>query len=428
MKSFLKKIVIAVLTWEAKKVLAKYKPKVVAITGSVGKTSTKDGVFTVLSASAYARKSEKSFNSELGVPLTILGLPTAWSSLFGWVENIIEGLHLLVKKETYPEWLVLEVGADRPGDISSLAWLSPHVVIFTRFPDVPVHVEFFPTPADVIAEKRELKKALRPNGTLIVNHDDMAMREEAITEGQRVISYGFTPGAVVFADDYRVLYNEKSPIGVSCTVHFQNSAFPLTLEGALGRHHLYPLLAGIAVAVSEGTIFERAVEATKAHIPPPGRMRILPGILHSTVIDDCYNASPVAVEAGLSTFSALTCTGKKIVVLGDMMELGEYSIEEHRKVGEQVSTIANVLVTVGVRMLAVAEVAQAQSGMCSSIHALKDATEASELLPTLVAEGDLIYVKGSQSMRLEKVVEVLLGDPSSAPNVLVRQEKEWKEQ
>lgn len=427
MKSLLKKIIVAILTWEAKKVLQKYQPKIVAVTGSVGKTGTKDAVYTLLSSVAFARKSEKSFNSELGVPLTILGLPTAWSSMRGWIENIIEGLHLLLKTQPYPEWLVVEVGADRPGDIKSLAWLAPHIVIFTRFPDVPVHVEYFASPAEVIAEKRELKNALRPTGMLIVNHDDPAMQHETLTEGQHCMSYGFDEGATVFADRYAITYQEGRPVGVSCMVHFQHDSVPLTLVGTVGQSHLYALLAALSVAVTEGVTFTKAVTALEAHLPPAGRMRILNGIQHTTLLDDTYNSSPIAVDAGLVALSAMQVPGKKIVVLGDMMELGEFSVEEHRKVGEQVALVAHLFVTVGVRMMAAAESARVLGGICTRIESFKDASEAAQFLLTVIGEGDLVYVKGSQSTRMERVVEALLNDPASAPNVLVRQDREWKE-
>ncbi len=426
MKSILRSIVVAILTWEAKLVLKKYQPKIVAVTGSVGKTSTKDAIYTLLASRSFVRKSEKSFNSELGVPLTIMGLPTAWSSMVGWLENIAEGLHLLLTHTEYPQWLVLEVGADRPGDIKRLAWLKPQIVVFTRFPDIPVHVEYFESPEQVVAEKRSLKDALRPGGMLIVNHDDPKMREETVSEGQRLLSYGFEDGAAVQGTEYAIEYEEGRPVGASCTVHFQNTTERLVLRGALGRHYLYPLLAAVAVGLSEGMAFDKAVGSLAAHMPPPGRMRLLEGQNHSTIIDDTYNASPVAVDAGLDTVMAVATRGRKIVVLGDMLELGEFSVDEHRKIGTKVASIANVLITVGVRMLAAAEAAQLVKGGLARIDALKESTEAGALLREIVQEGDVVFVKGSQSTRMERAIEPILLDPASAVNVLVRQDEEWK--
>src|SRR3989344_1903834 len=144
MKSFFKKIITAILQAEARLILRKYKPKIAAITGTVGKTSAKDAIYTVLSGSHYVRKSQKSFNSELGVPLTIIGAASGWNNPLLWLYNIIAGLGVILLKNHYPKWLVLEVGVDQPGDMQKItSWLKPDIAVITRFSKVPVHVEFF---------------------------------------------------------------------------------------------------------------------------------------------------------------------------------------------------------------------------------------------------------------------------------------------
>ena len=125
MKTHLKNIISAILQFEARLILNKYNPKIIAVTGSVGKTSTKDAIFSVMSTSFYVRKSEKSFNSDIGIPLTILGCQNAWTDPIMWICNIWAGAMLIIFKHSYPEWLILEVGADRPGDIRKISkWLS----------------------------------------------------------------------------------------------------------------------------------------------------------------------------------------------------------------------------------------------------------------------------------------------------------------
>jgi len=144
MKSVFKKIISKILQFESNLVIKKYKPKIIAVTGSVGKTSSKDAIFSVMATSFYVRKSEKSFNSDIGIPLTILGCENAWSNPLKWFLNIWKGVCLICLKNNYPEWLVIEVGADRPNDIKNISkWLKPDVVVVTRFAKVPVHVEFF---------------------------------------------------------------------------------------------------------------------------------------------------------------------------------------------------------------------------------------------------------------------------------------------
>src|SRR3989344_4968803 len=162
MKQFLKKIIIVLIQWEAILVLKKYKPQIIAVTGSVGKTSTKDAIFTVLSSKFFVRKSEKSFNSDVGVPLTILGCKNAWNNPFLWAKNLLEGFALLILKNHYPKWLVLEVGADRPGDIRKLArWLNPGGGGKTAPPRGPGPRQFFYSPGGGARKKKKPRKTLK---------------------------------------------------------------------------------------------------------------------------------------------------------------------------------------------------------------------------------------------------------------------------
>ena len=143
MRSIFKSLIVNILTFEAKLLLRRAKPKIIAVTGNVGKTSTKDAIYEVLRNHVHARKSEKSFNSELGVPLSVLGLDNAWSNPLLWIKNLVDGLILALFPANYPKFLVLEMGVDRPGDMKALTdWITPDVVVITRLPEVPVHVEY----------------------------------------------------------------------------------------------------------------------------------------------------------------------------------------------------------------------------------------------------------------------------------------------
>ena len=173
MKTLLKKITVSILTWEAKKTLERYKPKIIAVTGSVGKTGTKDAIYAVVSNSFDTRRSEKSMNSDIGLPLAILGLENAWSSAPGWLWNMWRGVCVAFGNRAFPDWLLLEVGTDHPGDIEKISgWLRPDIVVLTCMSEVPVHVEFFKDAEEVLREKMFLARALKPGGTLVINADD----------------------------------------------------------------------------------------------------------------------------------------------------------------------------------------------------------------------------------------------------------------
>jgi UDP-N-acetylmuramoyl-tripeptide--D-alanyl-D-alanine ligase len=432
MKNTFKSLIVKILTWEAVMVLKKYKPKIVAITGSVGKTSAKDAIYTVLSGSFPTRRSEKSFNSEVGVPLTILGCPNGWSNPFIWLGNIVEGFLLFALPHKYPEWLVLEVGADKPGDIESVsAWLKPDIAVITRFGDVPVHVEFFPSIEDLVREKSFLAQELKPDGVFVYNHDDNRIRNFSETIHNRKVSFGFEPGADVYGSHESVTYGlyENSelefPTGITMKVNYHGSSIPIALYGALGRQHMYPMLAAFAVGASQNINPIKINEALSTHIPPKGRMRLIPGIKDTLLIDDTYNSSPVAVYEAFNSIVQLQTTGMKIAVLGDMLELGQYSIDEHKRVGEAAAKTVDILVTVGVRSRATADAAQDAGMSEKNILQFEKSTEAGQYLKTIIQQGDIIFVKGSQSIRMERIVAELMRHPENKAKLLVRQDKQW---
>jgi UDP-N-acetylmuramoyl-tripeptide--D-alanyl-D-alanine ligase len=438
MKNVFKKIITFILTLQARLVLKKYKPKIIAVTGNIGKTTSKDAIYTVLSSAFFVRKSEKSFNSEIGIPLTILGLPNAWNDFFSWIKNIIDGLKLIILKNHYPKWLVLEVGADRPGDIEKISrWLSPDVVVMTHLPDVPVHIEFFKSTEDVIKEKSYLIKALKVDGTFVVNADDKkALALKDIAGDRKVLTYGFKEGSSIIASGENIIYEDERPKGISFRVDYSGSSVPVKIEGVLGKQHIYPILSALAVGTSQGLNIVSMGQALKTHITPPGRMKLIDGINNSIIIDDSYNSSPEALKGALNVLrdlckpafvaEAATARRRKIAVLGDMMELGNHSVEEHLKIGKLAADAADILITVGVRARYIAQGANSAKMKRKDIFEFNDSQSAGEKLAKILGEGDTALVKGSQSIRMEKVIERVMAHPEKRFKLLARQEEQWQ--
>ncbi|MEK7134143.1 MAG: UDP-N-acetylmuramoyl-tripeptide--D-alanyl-D-alanine ligase [Patescibacteria group bacterium] len=427
MKDILKKIITAIITWEAKMVLKKYRPQVVAVTGNVGKTSTTGALHVALRRAYFVRKSEKSYNSEIGVPLAILGVLSAWTNPLGWARNILEGLRLIFLKNHYPKWLILEVGADRPGDIARVAaWLRPDIVVVTKIGEIPVHVEFFASVDEVVAEKGTLVEALAPEGLLVLDIDSPRAMSLAAKTTARVVTYGFAQEAHFVASHAEIVYDKESgaPEGITFKINHGTRSMPIRIRGTIGQHHAYPVLAAIAVSVSEGTNLVSAAQwIEEEYVPPAGRLRILKGIGESIVLDDTYNASPSAVQAGLAALENVK--GKrKIAVLGDMMELGRHSVEEHRKIGETVAEAADIFFAVGPRMKAAGEIARGKR--LKTIETFSDSREAGDALRKILKAGDVVLVKGSQSTRMERVVEEIMAEPEKRKELLVRQDEEWQ--
>lgn len=428
MKFILKSVVVSVLTFEAKLLLRRAKPKIIAITGSVGKTTTKDAIYAALKDRHVVRKSEKSYNSEIGVPLTVLGLENAWSSPVGWIKNMVDGLMLALMPHEYPEILVLEMGVDRPGDMKRFAkWIKPDVVVLTRLPDVPVHVEYFASPEAVVEEKLELVKALKPDGVFVYNNDDEAIRRALEDIRQRSIGYSrYSPTDFAATQDV-VRYEGAMPIGMSFTLtHLHEEAVTIELDGCIGVQHTYSAAAAAAV----GSLFDielpEIAAALKHAVVAPGRMRIIPGIKNTIILDDSYNASPVAVERALLTLKEVRSKTRKIAVIGDMLELGRYSIDAHKEVGRHAASCADLLITVGVRARGVAEGALANGLGEAKIFQYDEVDRAGRELQNLMQKGDVILVKGSQGIRLEKLIEEVMLEPEDAEKLLVRQSKAWK--
>lgn len=368
-----------------------YSPKIIAVTGSVGKTSTKDAIYTIISSKFRARKSQKSFNSEIGLPLTILGLSNAWANPLKWLWNIYLGFWRIFFSRNYPRILVLEVGADKPGDIKNImSWLKPDIAVVTALADVPVHVENFSSIEAVYEEKGRLLESLSERGVAILNADDkrvMGMREK-MRDGTRVITFGMKNESDISGND---LFLPQIP-------------------------NPYPILAAGAVGKALGMKEDEIKELSKKVETPKGRMNVIKGINGSTIIDDTYNSSPVAAEFALETLRKMDVLGRRIACLGNMAELGEYSESEHKRIGEMAKEVADIVITVGDK-----------ARWISGENNFSNSVEAGRFLKEMIKEGDVILAKGSQNnIRMEKLVEEIMLHPEDKQELLVRQDEEWE--
>ncbi len=427
MKKIFKKIIIYILRIEAKLVLLKYHPQVVAITGSVGKTSTKDAVFAVISGVSYVRKSEKSFNSEIGLPLTILGIPNGWNNPMIWFKNILIGLRLIILRNNYPKWLVLEVGIGHPGDMKrTAAWLKTDAVIMTAIGETPSHIEFFNSRKHLIEEKASLIKTLKKGGLLVLNSDDEAILEMKNKVKCKTITYGFKSGADISGSEDNIFYNENNvPKGIIYRVDEGGKSLPVIIEGVFGKNHIYASLG--ALALSSGLKFNllEAINRLKNYDVSPGRMRLLKGIKNSFIVDDTYNSSPFACESGLRTIGEVKNIGRKIAVLGDMLELGKHTKTAHEAIGKNAKENVEFLFVVGQRALSIKTGALDVGMNPDNIFDFGDSYQAGEFLKNFILKNDLVFIKGSQGMRMERTVEAILEDQENKSNLLVRQDDEW---
>ncbi|MEI6352913.1 MAG: UDP-N-acetylmuramoyl-tripeptide--D-alanyl-D-alanine ligase [Candidatus Nomurabacteria bacterium] len=463
MKDFFKKNVLAIITFQAKFVLKKNNPTIIAVTGNLGKTSTKDFIYCALkdnlvdnNGETLVISSKKSMNSDFGIPLTILELPSGWDNPILWIKIIFQGFVKMFDKMVF-KYLVLEVGADTPGDIKKVCkYIKPDITIVTGFAEVPVHIEFFGGDRNrLVREKKYLVDNLKERGTFIYNLDDKDCQNMAEESKNRNINFkSFSiknPEADIFAEDINTdtHKNENSIIkldGISANLNLKNSEIKtinIKMHNVLGDAIIYSLMPSILISEILNIDLEKAVKDIENSKRTNGRMKILDGIYNSIIIDDTYNASPKAVVHGIDTIKKIEVSKKKIFVLGDMLELGDFTKIEHEKIGEKVVGNCDILITSGIRanIIATSAIKHGMSG--ENVFPMNNSIEAGrELLKILEIEteedykkgktekeigGNLIFIKGSQGSRMERVVKMILAENHDSNVDLVRQDNIWSQ-
>lgn len=387
---------------------------VIGITGSVGKTTAKEVTALILAIKYRTQATKKSFNSEFGLPLTILEETSGGSSPRAWASVLTRAI-VKSKTKLTAEMLVLELGVDQPGDMDHLlSIVQPTIGMCTAVAPVHLAPGQFRSVEEIAHEKAKLIETLPGSGTAILNADDPLVT--SIKTTARTIRFGIHNPADVMARQIT-----ETATGITCDVVYGAESLPLQLP-IVGIHNLYPILAGITVGLAVGIELRTALTALADFRLPPGRGNVLPGVSASSIIDGSYNANPASTRALLETLQRLPAT-RKIAVLGQMNELGDASGDLHRKIGTTAVQVADLVIGVyGDADIIVETVREAGK----EARFFETAREAGEYLRGTLAAGDLVLVKGSQNnVRLEKCVKEILADPTSAEAVLCRQGEEW---
>ena len=423
----MRKIVQIILYVLARLALRRYRPLVVGITGSVGKTSTKEAIASVLKAQYHnrVRKNELNLNTEIGVPLTILGVSGGGKNIFAWLLSLFKGCLKIIWNSSYPEIIVLEMGADKPGDIRYLVKLAkPTVGVVTAVGEIPVHVEFFAGPKNLAREKARLVEGLLSTGFAILNFDDDTVLDMRERTSAHIITFGFDQGADVRATAMEIRNHSSSegelvPDGINFKLEYRGKIVPVRLVNVFGKGAAYAALAAASVGVAMKMNLLEIAEALANFEPPPGRLRLIEGEKQTRILDDTYNSSPIAAIAALETLKALPAQ-RRIAVLGDMLELGKYSEGAHRSIGEKASGAADILITVGDRARFMSNEALARGMSEEKIFSFSTTEEAADKLEEILQKGDLILIKGSRAMRMENIVQEIMAHSEDAVKLLVR--------
>ena len=431
MKKKLLQISPVVMKALAQLTLLRFKPRVIGITGSVGKTSTKSAIYTVLSkcGDKRVRIAGGNLNNEIGLPLAILGdYKKPGGMLFGAGVVIRACIQLISRgaKEKYPEVLILEYGIDKPGDMDVLLEIvRPHIAVVTAVGEIPVHIEHYDGgPADVAREKGKIVEGIKYGGVAVLNADDadvVAMRNR--TE-KKVTTYGFNRKADIHITGFKNESNKEGPLGISFKLGVDKDSVQVKMDNVFGKSQAYSSAAATAVGLAEGIDLQTISDALAFHKGDKGRTRLISGIKGSYILDDTYNSSPESARAALDLLKSLK-TKRRIAVLGDMLELGDYTEGAHAMLGKQVAEIADILITVGLRARFIAESAIKAGFPKENIESFDDADSAKMRVQEVVKTGDLVLVKGSQGMRMERIVLEIMAEPNKAKDLLVRQYGSW---
>jgi UDP-N-acetylmuramoyl-tripeptide--D-alanyl-D-alanine ligase len=422
MKKFLRKIVLYFLKKFAKKRLSKFKGKVIGITGSVGKTSTKEAVYTVLNSKFKVLKNEGSMNTEFGLPLTVLELESGFNSPSKWAVLLLKAFFRSMKP-LYSEVLVVEMGVDKPGDMTELLSIVK-IDVAIMGPIAPVHLAEgqFENLDEIFEEKSKLVKSLEDDGIAILYADDDRVAELAKGRPKKTtFSYGSVPEA-----DYKATSAEETIEGIEFNFNMEGRRIEMSVP-ILGKHHVHSILPAVVCGFVMGMELEEVLSALKRYNLPPGRLNLIDGAKEgSVIIDSSYNSSPKSCIEALKTLADLKpkTGGKKIAILGNMNELGDKEEVFHREVGRHVPESCDVLVTVGKAASYMADSAE-ENGM-KKVFRYKNVSELIGEFANKIGENDIVLVKGSQNnVRLERFVKEVMKFPEKAKELLVRQGKHW---
>jgi len=403
-----RKFIQHTLKYLTKLILWRYKPLIIGVTGSVGKTSTKEAIYTVLKNKFKVERNVFNLNTEIGMPLTIIRGKDAKRNIFLWFYNFFHTLWLFVfKTKKYPQILVLEMSEDAPGMIKYLVDLArPKIGVITTIGDPPVHLEYYKNTNQLIEEISYLPQNLTLNDTMILNADNALVLDFKDKTVAKVLSYGFSEYSDIKVTDYKLInVDDLKNIGMNFRLEDSGSFVPVRIEGVFGKAQAYALAAAAAVGLSLDMNLVEISEAMLDYKIVEGRTRFIPGIKNTWILDDSYNACPDSVRATLDILKEISAN-RKIVVLGDMKELGVNSKEAHIEIGRNIADVAKVFIAVGEEMVFAKEIIDSEYSDIETFW-FEDGKQAKKFVKEIIKKGDLVLVKGSHSMKMEEITEYI---------------------
>lgn len=413
MKNIILKFIYFVLASYARKVITKHHPFVIGVTGSVGKTSTKEAIYQVL-ADEYkgaVRKTAGNLNAEIGIPLTILGYASTPDKL-AWPFFLISAYFRTLAKN-YPKYLVLEMGVEHKGDIKYFgSIIESNIGIITSA--APVHLANFKNAAELTKEKISLLEEVSRPGKVVVNADDENL---AKLEDERIISVGIDNKNA----DFRALNISSNLEGTDYRIVTTGQNIMIKSK-LIGRQCIYSELVAFAIGQYLGIQSLKIKKSLEKLLPVNGRMKFIDGRDNIKIIDDTYNANPASVKAALDAISSIEISKRKVIILGNMNELGSYEGDAHFEVGAYARERVDLAIFVGPN----ADRMAAGYRDKKTLYIFKSRSDLMKSVDNILKAGDLVLIKASQNENyFEEVTKHLMEHPQKASELLVRQSRFW---
>lgn len=391
--------------------------KLVAVAGSVGKTSTKTAIATVLAKKYRVRMLDNNHNTHMSAPLGILGIeyPDNVQNIFAWL-SVFVAARKRIARPTDVDVIVQELGTDKIGEIAHFGtYLQPDIGVVTAV--TPEHMEFFGTIENVAKEELALANFSK---LALINRDDIDGRFADFMTNANLDTYG-TSGAAEYRIEVKD-FNIEHGYQATLVIAGYTETYAATIR-VLGEHILHPVAGAVAVAAKLGMAPQDIVAGVEDIVPVAGRMQVLRGMQGSMLIDDTYNSSPAAAAAALQTLYSLQAP-QRIAILGSMNELGDVSAQEHQALGQLCdANLLSWVVTIGEE--AEKYLAPAARSRGCQVKSFKNAIEAGAFVRSVLEEGSIVLAKGSQgNIYAEEAIKELLHSTND-DHKLVRQSPEW---
>ena len=423
------------LKYLAKLTLWRFNPEIIAVTGSVGKTSALEAIYAVLTAPRQNSKAMRvrvgrgDFSGTTQACLTILrDLTPRQLFIFSkktpedaealergiYYVQIILGVltnFVFINRASYPTHLLLEYSSSRPGEIKSLLEIAkPYVAIITAMGDIPAHLERWSGPDALHREKARLIEHLSANGFAVLNYDDSVILKMKERTRAKIVTFGFDEGADVRISNFVNRSEDNVPYGISFKLEYGGSVVPIFIKNLFGRQEAYAAAIGACVGLIYDMNLIEIAEGLRGYSLTAG-LKLINGVKDTRIIQGISSSSPVSMKEALVVLHDLPGS-RKIAVLGDMLELGEYTIRAHEGIGRVAGDMADVLFTIGLRGKLIADGAKKHGMNRNKISSFDTPEEALEPLLHLIKKGDLVLISGSRDIGLEKITDGIRRIPS----------------